>query len=575
MTTFDQPDAGLLVEHMLPSLLGMSYSLSQEPEDRTMFFGELGTMLESLHGRITIISSPPRANQADSPYPWLWRHVSHFRVGAKSHAVQHAKLWAFHWKVGDVEHLELRVSSTNLTTQAFTDQVQAGWGVSLRLGQRNSQTTRRTWGELIPFLKELGASAGDVAATRIARLSALLGRVECPAGVTFVASIPGSKSAARQIRKFEPSELHILTPTVGEWSERTLSAWSADVGVVLRKVHLKWISKMHPWAATTGWALSNDASERLKQSGVQVECMPNDVRFTVQHRDGDPRWSHAKLYLMRSRRKYQLLVTSANWSVAAWGAGKSPPRNFELGVAIETEWAELESMCEAFEPPDTVPFCVERSGDDDRFSSLEWAEASWDGRQVILRVRSAKPDAPIAVTIVFADGDKEDLVLVDESTTMSWTDADNTPLIVQFTQEAEMLAVCIVDLRPPAKLAKTPLPEVDPDLMADLREAFLLQRYGGAAVDHDCISGMGGGQGQRAVSAPTTDYSVKAWLDARAAFHVVDQWRTALAEAQADPALFECVRADGKCLRALYARREGPAAALAAQELGWRLDEEA
>src|ERR1700761_5720899 len=116
MTTFDQPDAGLLVEHVLPSLLGASHSLSQEVQERTMFFGELGTTLEALHGRLTIISSPPRPPREDSRYPWLWRYISHFTVGAKSRAVQHAKLWAFHWKVGDAEHLELRVSSTNLTT---------------------------------------------------------------------------------------------------------------------------------------------------------------------------------------------------------------------------------------------------------------------------------------------------------------------------------------------------------------------------------------------------------------------------------------------------------------------------
>ena len=124
MTSFDQPDAGLLVEHLLPSLLGASYSLSQDLQERTLFFGELGTALEVLHGRLTIISSPPRSAREDSQYPWLWRYVSRFIVGAKSRAVQHAKLWAFHWKVNDEEHLELHVSSTNLTTSAFKAQLQ-------------------------------------------------------------------------------------------------------------------------------------------------------------------------------------------------------------------------------------------------------------------------------------------------------------------------------------------------------------------------------------------------------------------------------------------------------------------
>lgn len=62
MTSFDQPDAGLLVEHLLPSLLGTSYTLTPEVHRCTLFFGELGTALEALRGRITVISSPPRGD---------------------------------------------------------------------------------------------------------------------------------------------------------------------------------------------------------------------------------------------------------------------------------------------------------------------------------------------------------------------------------------------------------------------------------------------------------------------------------------------------------------------------------
>ncbi|HEX4079309.1 MAG TPA: hypothetical protein VHX61_10620 [Rhizomicrobium sp.] len=312
MTSFEEPEAGLLVEHLLPSLLGASYSLSQELQDRTLFFGELGTALDALPGRLTVISSPPRSARKEAQYPWLWRYVSRFIVGAESRAVQHAKLWAFHWKVDHEEHLELHVSSTNLTTSAFMAQVQAGWQVRLPLGERASQRIRRTWGDLVPFLDALGASAGDVAATRIQRLITLLGRVECPANVTFIASIPGQKCAARQLKQFEPSELHILTPTIGDWNDRTLVAWTADAGVPPVKIHLKWISERHPWAASLGWALSTAARETLERNDVQLECLPIEARFTEQHREAGPRWGHAKLYLLRSRRKRRLLVTSAN-----------------------------------------------------------------------------------------------------------------------------------------------------------------------------------------------------------------------------------------------------------------------
>jgi hypothetical protein len=356
MTTFDQPDAGLLVEYLLPSLLGASHSLSQDIQERTLFFGELGTALEELHGRLTVISSPPTGAREPSQYPWLWRYFSHFTVGANARAVQHAKLWVFHWKVGDEDQLELHVSSTNLTPSAFKAQVQAGWQASVRLQGQATVNARRTWGELVPFLEALGSSAGAVAKQRLERLVTLLGRAECPADITFVASVPGDMSAARQLRRFEPSEIHLMTPTIGQWNSQTLDAWTTDVGVAAGKLHLKWIATNHPWAETSGWALSEVTGEALEASGVRIECLPTAARFTEQHREADPRWSHAKLYLLRSARRRRLLVTSANWSAAAWGAGKRVPRNFELGVVFESEWTDLESIGEPFEPPDTVPF---------------------------------------------------------------------------------------------------------------------------------------------------------------------------------------------------------------------------
>lgn len=575
LTSFEQPNAGLLVEHLLPSLLGASHSLSQEAHERTLFFGELGTALEMLHGRLTVISSPPRAGREDSQYPWLWRYVSHFTVGVEARAVQHAKLWAFHWKVEGAEHLELHVSSTNLTISAFKGQLQASWRVNLPLSERSTQSRRRTWGDLVTFLDALGAHAGSVAATRVQRLVALLGRVECPTDVTFIASIPGQRSAARRLAQFEPSELHVLTPTIGEWSDQTLSAWSADVGVVPGKIHLKWISKNHPWAATSGWALSTVASQKLESSGVQIECLPIETRFTDLHRDADPRWSHAKLYLLRGRRKRRLLVTSANWSVAAWGAGKTPPRNFELGVVFESKWTDLEALGEPFDPPDTVRFCVDRADEEERLSALEWAEASWDGKYIELRARSTNSTTPISATVSFYGGSEEARSLVDGAAAMPWKDPEHTPLTARFTQDMEALEVEVNDLRPPTEFAKTPLPEVDPAMSKILREAFLLQRYGGSVADPEVSPCLGGRRRLPGVGATAADYSVQAWIDARAAFNVVDQWRAALAEAASDPVLVERVRLDGEELRALYARREGPAAGLVIEELGWRLGEEA
>jgi hypothetical protein len=340
-------------------------------------------------------------------------------------------------------------------------------------------------------------------------------------------------------------------------------------------VHLKWIPTGHPWAENSGWTLSQDSAEALEASGVQIECLPPGGRFTEQHREADLRWSHAKLYLLRSRQTRRLLVTSANWSLAAWGAGKSAPRNFELGVVFKSDWTDLESVGEPFDPPETVPFFRDTDDDEEEPTSLlEWAEAIWDGRFVQLRARSLDTTTPLAAVIAFSGGSETTVSLVRGAAVLRWEDSTRTPLAARFTQEHTALEVDVLDLRTPAELAKTPLPEVDPALAEALREAFLLERYGGPIVDADAIPGLG--DLRRVVGgAPVTDYSVQAWLDARAAFSVVDSWRTALAEDADEPVMVERVRLDGAALRAIYARREGPAAALVAEELQWWLDEEA
>lgn len=575
MTSFERSDAALLVEHFLPSLLGAGNSLSEEPKARTLFFGELGTALESLQGRLTVISSLPREIQESRQYPWLWRYVSHFMVGAKSRAIQHAKLWAFHWRVGDQEFLELHVSSTNLTPSAFKAQVQAGWRVSLQLGQHATVATRRTWGRLVPFLDALGESAGDEAQARVQRLVNLLGCVECPQNVTFVASIPGQGNTARQLSQFNPVELHVLAPTIGEWGEKSVSAWTSDVGVAPGKVHLKWIAHDHPWAASNGWSMSAEACSALTAQQVRLERLPNGARFVAQHSEGDHRWSHAKLYLIRSanKRKRRLLVTSANWSPSAWGAGKQAPRNFELGVVIETDWTGLETMGQPF-GEGTTPFCCMHASSMPDEPQLQWAQACWDGKQIRLLARSSDSSTPITATVSFNDAMDKSVALAGGAALMAWKHAKRAPLTARFTQGTDTLEVGILDLRSPEEFTNTPLPEVDPALDGVLREAFLLQRYGGPAVEEDAIPGPGRSPGKAGGAAPTADYSVQAWLDARTAFGIVDNWRATLKRAKTEPNLLRRALLDGEQLRQIYARRAGAAAELVAEELGWRIDKE-
>jgi Tyrosyl-DNA phosphodiesterase len=580
MTTFEPPDAALLVEHLLPSLLDMNPPVSQEGKERNVYFGELGTSLEALRGRFSIISSPAKAERQHSQYPWLWRYVSHYTVGEKKHAVQHAKLWAFHWGVGGKRLLELRVSSTNLTTSAFKDQLQAGWQATLPLGNSADYGKSETWGELARFLKSIGASAGTAASTRTDRLIALLDRVECPKGVHFIASIPGEESAAQQLKKFMPSELHIFTPTIGNWDDVTLLAWASDVGLDRKKLHLKWISDQHPWSKSDGWVLTPNTEKLLsdKNLGVQLERFPSDAALVDEHLKEDPRWSHAKLYLLRKGKKSKLLVTSANWSASAWGAGSRKPRDFELGVIFESEWLALKDIGETFTSTEK-PYCVDRKDKKKESTLLEWAQATWDGTSIELRARSSsKEPSAIEATISFYGEAKQRRVsLLDGVTSLPWADSKQTPINARFTQETEdgvaALDVDVLDLRAPQAFAETPLPEVDPSLAADLRERFLLQRYGGTVVDDDS---NGSPQVQRlrgdAIGA-AADYTLQAWVEARACFAVIDQWCAAYEQAAEDKTLREHVLFDGEELLALFRRRVGPANELVAEELGWRLEE--
>jgi len=575
MTTFERPDAALLVEHLLPSLLGMSTGLSQDSGGRNVFFSELGTTLEPLRNRFTIISSPTPGERVGSPYPWLWRYLDRFTVGAKAHAVQHAKLWAFHWSTPNEDLLELHLTSTNLTWSAFKNQLQAGWRIILPLGDRPTQATRRTWGALVPFIVAMGDAAGPLAATRLSRLVTLLGRSECPTDVEFVTSVPGKKNAGRQLRAFEASEVHVLTPTVGDWNDRTVKAWCDDIGVSPRKVRIKWISERHPWAATSGWAMSKAASEALLRCGVQLECLPEQARLTDEHRSGDPRWSHAKLYVLRRGRQWWLLVTSANWSASAWGAGRDGPRNFELGVIFRSEWTSLRGICVPFDPPNSVPFCVDRDDTDEPLSPLQWAEATWDGSQINLCARSTDSVTPVSVDVTFVGGLTQSIAVVEGKASMPWKDPKLPPSAARFAQGSDVLDVDVVDLRMPPEFRKTPLPEVDPGLEQKLREAFLLQRYGGPVVEPEAIPRLNGERELSGSGAPASDYAVQAWVDARAGFAIVDNWRCALGDSAADADRAEQIRMDGEDLRNWFARRSGPAAALVTEELSWRLRGEA
>ncbi len=174
MATFDQPDAVLLVEYLLPSLLGASHSLSQEVQERTLFFGELGTALAQL----TVDS---RSSRRHPPASANLRSTRGF--GATSATSPSARTRAPYntRSSGCFTGSSVARSSSTCTSHRRTSRdrrserrSQAGWQASVHLQERATVNARRTWGDLVPFLEALGSSAGTVAKQRVERLVTLL-----------------------------------------------------------------------------------------------------------------------------------------------------------------------------------------------------------------------------------------------------------------------------------------------------------------------------------------------------------------------------------------------------------------
>ena len=159
LTTYDPPDATLLVEELLPCWFDLDREMSSDDAANRFFLAELETNLQRRRGKLAVFSSA--ALLGPESQHWIWSHVDRHFVGARGSVVQHAKLWLFHRVDEDgAERLDIHVSSTNLTRSAVREQVQAGFRCLALLGPTTSRAALRSWGALVPFLEELGSHAG-------------------------------------------------------------------------------------------------------------------------------------------------------------------------------------------------------------------------------------------------------------------------------------------------------------------------------------------------------------------------------------------------------------------------------
>jgi Tyrosyl-DNA phosphodiesterase len=560
-TTYDRADERLLVEHLLPLFLKLGHEPDGEGAERQYFLLELDRRLKQLHDHLVVVSSTAREEPGDADqgesgaYGWIWRCIRHLTVGSRGKAVQHAKLWLLHWgaAVADgVEYLEIVVSSANLTRAAFKGQLQAAWRARIHLHPQRLEERLKRWGVLPDFLRELAASAGEDG--RLDSFVELLARGDRPEGVTFIASVPGTHSrqvlrgtpwGAAGLREITPPGRGtvsgaILCPFVGSWSADALKRWCASFEGLPHRLALVWIDKNHPWAHAAKWILPESTLKTLTELDASLLKLRHEAddpegtdRFHEEHRPthGDDRWSHSKVYCLRRGNSRRLLVTSANFSPAAWGRQNSDGdltiENFELGVCVEQAAWPFDDL----EPLDGA-FVSELPGRGSAF--IMWARAVWDGktvdvdcrcepnRELVGALQSGGEWTPIATWTVDADG-------CFRSARVLWADATRPPLLVQLTCEQETVSVAVFDARPARDREDTIPPEVDKDAAQWMRDELLFEQYGGyVAADAEGEALTNGGkdlaEDDGDGAGPTDSYTVPAFVLARRHLGVVDNW---------------------------------------------------
>lgn len=615
-TTYDRTDERFLAENLLPLLLKLDHEPSGENKERGYFLLELDARLKKLHGRIVVVSSTLREEASgeepsgrDGMYGWIWRSIRPLTVGRQGKAVQHAKLWLLHWVKDGSEYLEIVVSSANLTRSAFKQQIQAAWRVCIELQPHGSQVRERSWGILPSFMRELAASAGDDA--HLENFVKLLARAECPQGTSFVASVPGKHTpqvlrrtpwGAAGLREIMPAgrgtaSVSVLSPFIGAWSKDALHQWCARFGGSPERVSLAWIDKNHPWADK--WLLPTASRDSLVDVGstlLQLRFEPNDSkqidRFHNEHKAGDfpVRWSHAKVYAFKRGRSRRLLLTSANFSTAAWGGegsnGTLNIENFELGVCIENaEWPFANLMELDADNAAISTATMRRSA-----AWISWAQATWDGKKITVECKSERDvtgqvlgmKKPLPIT-GWANGAGN-----LRKAQAPWVHAGQPPSSVLLSCGDEKLNVAVFDERKPDDREGSFPPGVDEDKAAvqAMRDYLLFERYGGRVAPDDGPQSdeeyqtVNGDELLQEIwesqAAPSDSYAVPAFVRARLHLQVVDNWAGQI-KPRADKFVLEILQRDGRSLMEAFKRqaeREGKdemGAELAAEEMGLRL----
>lgn len=562
LTTYEMPDSRVLVETLLPEWLGLERPFVQDSSDgRYLFFAEIDRALKALRGHFDIFCSPDLDSEVTTQaYPWLFRQLRCFRVGRAGPAVQHAKLWMFHWG-GPEEFLEIVISSCNLTSDALKGQLQAGWRAKMPLEDSPSRERLRRWDVLPAFLDALARSSADDAKSVAKRWATLLARATPPDDAVFLASVPGCHSLTdlrslpwgmAGLRHVVPSswkktEVDVLAPSIGLWKAESISRWASHAKATPDVVRVAWPPRNTASEYTDSMSLPLGTMKAFKKAGVAFVAWPPEVNepwrsiLHSEHQQTDARWPHCKLYWIgrHSRRETLLLVTSANLSNAAWGSwhrSKLLIANFEFGVAFPVTRRPLLKLTMMDGRPYIGGNLPDRSA-----SPISWADACWDGRAIRLDLRLASHirTSQIGVALIL-DGQTQQRVGSLKWSRIGrlhraqfgWITRKGVPTAINLviaTKNPVTTAVPIADQRQIEAVLDTPCPEIPDEWLRDGEIRLILERFGGRVADAE-------GTPQRQAMPPdwpgdgkvAADYRVEVIEAARRNWRVIDSWQKAI-----------------------------------------------
>jgi hypothetical protein len=571
LTSYQPVSPHFLLRDVLPTLLQLDQGESSDADNDRLFVGAAVAALQKVPEKITIVTSCALPEENMASLPWLGSYVDWRMVGSDRDSIQHAKLWLCHWWRQDGEYLQITISSTNLTSDAFHGQLQAGWSICLPLAKARRGGSPH--GVLCEFLDALGAAADCSGAT--SRFIQLLQRCPEIQGSHFITSIPGRHMGREQTSLLAGETaagkvgIRILTPSIGEWNDKEIRAWCAMVGVPPDKVELFWPHRSHPWVGAAEsldpglWKMPVAAQGALDAAGVRLLAVA-DPRVKPVLADGHPndrRWCHAKFYGFR----HGLMLGSHNWSKAAWGVpGGMPPKNFELSVFVENQSLPLHGPFQRFTGDVAL---MERLPADDEIHWLRWAQvtrkeitltcayrlrpgctamAEWQDGQDWYPFPPAVKQGKRWIATQLLDGPQPEKVR-----------------LVYPNADGEQFVLPITDIRP-----GRPLPAGLGNDVVHVAEDIELEQYGGPPVPSGPPRSRGKKGEKRAVSS--TDYSLSWLLAARRWRQVVDTWRE---EIEFQPANVHLPL--GLRLAGALERRAGndPGAAIAAEELRLLVEE--